>query len=865
MTNPLSTAFQEAQKFTEQTKNELHLMDDDERTLSLVNLAKNIVPLFAKSKPNTDSPTGPLNESRSAVPTPIDGEYSKNYAQKCVLECPELFPFFIQLFPDLSLTLEEMIEKRLEEIRGLTGPLYVPLNLLCQSLPITKNALEVFLNKIETTTAISPSKKDIVYMYLEETFDKHNLLTDYIANHPKVSAHLAIETAEHKIERLPLDASKICICLSAFTKAQGWGYLPPSLESQILKIEDLKLQKKVLHRTIELLNKFAEEKISFEQFTFLIRNQYVKAALDCEFRDEVEICITKMMDVAKNEASRNYSEGAFQTFRDNCPQNELDLLPDYTASTLHLFSMAHLRGVSKMICDGLIKQACTYFKEGAKSAAFQKSKDLEMYLSILDRIVNSGSLDLRSKEYLLDKISKEPALIPCIRMIQSILEVSGEASLRKEILEIATFKEILLASCRVDAEFIFKALSSGAPSDLIESQSRFVEIDSEVATMTSEILSTDGFKQEQDRDLNYNGRNGQTVAEVQGSTSFCKKTVEHAIKSPSVLSPSLLRDQQNVNQALSLALRYKRIGHAFNVDAMAKLPNGNQICLTGFNETFVIPMLRSMFDAFMDSRIDPDTQGLKDFVGESLSKAVWHDNVTEDRINEIHELIHNPDYHHPVVVSSGWVWHSTQAIFHGDYLYYCNRGADCDENPGICILKIKNKEKITPEFLKRIASRLAVKHSEYTSLEKIKEELGADHIDYIPMKEQIVGNCVYVNAKAAIFTLILIGMSRVSSENNGNSTSPFNKEDMEMAKDIYKDFSQFDKESVLEDFLIDLEEAGTGKLSLEENKNYLEGLSKVADVLKNWVVTHCGKNRKIGINLLSKTLMLVCLKDWSVG
>ncbi len=383
---------------------------------------------------------------------------------------------------------------------------------------------------------------------------------------------------------------------------------------------------------------------------------------------------------------------------------------------------------------------------------------------------------------------------------------------------------------------------------------RIVRIDPEVAKKTAEILRTDGFKREEKRDLNYELMKNLTIAEAQGSSSFCNKIVEHAIQTPSVLSPSYLRTQELVNRELSLELRYKRLGHAFSLKGMVALPNNKQACLEGASESFVLAMLRDTFDKFADVRKDIVSREMSHAISESLSKALWHDNATDEKINEVHGLIHNRSYPYPVCVGSGYVWHSTQVLFFSsqgeDFLAYCNRGEGCNQASGILIYKIEHKNKITPEFLKRITSRLSVQQTEYTTLEKIKEELGATHFIYQGMKEQKSGNCVYASAKASIFALFLVAASRKTSRMPILSSLDIVKN----ARQLYKEFTKFDKEIVLDDFLIDIEDAN--RLSAGDHTSYLQGLNTVAISIRNWAMANKGRN-KVDEDLLGKTLRLL--------
>ncbi len=389
------------------------------------------------------------------------------------------------------------------------------------------------------------------------------------------------------------------------------------------------------------------------------------------------------------------------------------------------------------------------------------------------------------------------------------------------------------------------------------------KIDPEIAKMTAHILKSDGFVREGARDSNYELRNNQTVAEVQGSSAFCKMVLQYAEQTPSILSPSNLRSQRHVNKTLCDTLIFKRIGHVFNQSKILNV--GNKIVsMEGFSETFGATMLRDMFDQFASLRIDLVSKEMHDSINESLSKAIWHDNLTETKLSEIHGLIHDPSYSYPVCIGSGYVWHSTWAIFfctkYGDFLFYCNRGAGCAGKPGVTILKINNKKNITHELLKKIASRLTVTGAEYANLEKIQIDLWAERIDYIPMKAQKVGNCVYASEKAKIFSLLLIDVARKHFEKNIELTkrqwpTPFSSSMVQNAKQIYKEFSKFDKEAVLEDFLQSLEGLNLNSISDDDDK-YSKAHLTVAACIKDWALKRLEKN-KINPELLNRAVNLI--------
>ncbi len=848
MTNPISNILKEAQVFTEQTIEQLTpFMEESELILALEALASKIVPLFEKSQSDINCSSNTLAE-RCVILFKSKIKYHE-YAQKCVLVCPDLLPFFNQfireygkkcvsncrdlighsseLYPQLSSSLERIIDQHLHSygdpiLSYYTQTAFISLH---NKMPETVAAFETLVGKIEKIYKNeSNNTKRSIYINLLKVFKNENQLIEYFCNGANESAILLLTFISSKLTEEHLQIPLICSLFSRYAKAQGRGDLPPWFESQIIEIKDSKHQREALSKFFDFINRSGN--ISFEQFSLFLRNPLVWVVPE-NLSFSMTIDLDRMMTaVAKNETNKKKAEEIFQTIRENYPLNELMLLSDNTRLCLLFLSLAPLLGISKDVCDALLKQISPLEE---KNSPFEKERHLKIIADVLFPILGSSLPDPLDKDYLLGRILNESSPIPSLRMIRNIIQMTGFTPLYKCELEKSTFTDILRKTCLKGGD----SFSAIMECDLEAGQEEN-ERNPDTVKMTVEILNSGGFVKEAARDRNYELRKNQTIAEVQGCTALCERTLQYASEKPFLLSPTSLRNLENVN---SLTMRLKRLGHAYNLAEFIKLPDGTLMNLEGFNETFVVPMLRAMFDEFTSLRKDLISQELSHFVKESLSRAVWHDNATDPKIDEIHKLIHDPSYLYPVVVSSGWIWHSTQVIFFKDHLYYCNRGDDCGLHPGISVFKIGNKEKITPEFLKRIASRLDVEKSQYTSLEKIKEELEVMYVDDITMKKQKVGNCVYVNLKAAIFMLMLLG----TLEENPAAT----------AKPIYKAFSQFDKEAVLKDFLIDV----------ETNKTYLEGLDTVSDVFERWALSHLGKKQKISTDLLVRALTLICQRD----
>ncbi len=357
---------------------------------------------------------------------------------------------------------------------------------------------------------------------------------------------------------------------------------------------------------------------------------------------------------------------------------------------------------------------------------------------------------------------------------------------------------------------------------------------------------------------------------MQGCRAFCNQVTQYIQKYPSIYSTILsldyLREADKSNKNY-LILKYKLLGHVFNLGGKFYLPDGSENDFEGFNETFVLPMLLDLFYQFASS-VDGSSLISKEkleSILESLSKALWHENATDEKIEETCKLIHDPNYKYDIIVGSGWTWHSTQVIFKkvGEDIIvsYCNRGADCGSTPGIVQFKVINKDKITPEFLKKLTRRLQVTGSEYIKLNEItkilcnNEEPKAVMHRYIRMKEQKVGNCVYYSLKAVFRVLF--------EDENSKGPSLFDDsagDDFDRGLHTYKKFSQFIAESVLQDILLDVKHIDLKTISQPENRKYLKTLFVIDRTLNEQLSSKTKKNNyKVGKNLLNSSIAILAI------
>jgi Leucine-rich repeat (LRR) protein len=329
-------------------------------------------------------------------------------------------------------------------------------------------------------------------------------------------------------------------------------------------------------------------------------------------------------------------------------------------------------------------------------------------------------------------------------------------------------------------------------------------------TSLADVLKEPGFVPNPERDREYEKYTGETVSQVQGSPSFCQKFVELFEQDPNAypdLKASLASLPNKTSRNNLLILIAKTVGHIFPFRGF--FPIEGKLCgFQGFSETFVIPEVLRRWNEFATSGFV--SQKTSEFVANVLQSAIWHDNCSEQKLKNTLDNINDPSFRSPILVGSGWVWHSTYVIFYKDpkdseneiRMAYCNRGADCDEGGlcGICFYKIMDKSKITLEFLKILANRIEVDHSEYKSLKKIKEELKPKTIGWVGMKTQKSGSCTRANLEAALNALLLIKELGPDLDTylDAQLTDEIEQK-QETALTIYKKFSSYEANQTLKE------------------------------------------------------------------
>lgn len=291
----------------------------------------------------------------------------------------------------------------------------------------------------------------------------------------------------------------------------------------------------------------------------------------------------------------------------------------------------------------------------------------------------------------------------------------------------------------------------------------------------------------------------ESVKQGQANENMRKNTLKQTKNCIHALSPSMLRIHKADNLRTYLILFSKRVAHAMSIDGHCKQLKSYFDC---FNETFTLPMLAGSFDlssGFMSAKKHQS-------IMQVLQNAIWHDNCLDDAVNKTTEEILNPLQLLPIWVGTGNRYHSSQIIFYKGYFIYCNRGEDCGYYPGFHVYKINNNDQITPDWVRRLSDRLSSQSDDYLSEARIIQDLEATEVFYAPMVTQAVGNCTYTSVKAGILALLMLSniLKDFAPFQRIDASSNF-KMALNKALPMYKMFTSLDRQIIIEDLIVGLE------------------------------------------------------------
>lgn len=324
-----------------------------------------------------------------------------------------------------------------------------------------------------------------------------------------------------------------------------------------------------------------------------------------------------------------------------------------------------------------------------------------------------------------------------------------------------------------------------------------------------EILNSKGFCKE-GVDRPYEGKN-YNYGEVQGSLSLRTAAAKVAQNQPSMMDPSELRKLQELDEKLFRILQFKRIGHAFALKGDIALPEG-EVALVGFSETYTIPMIAASFKQFIE------TQDLSDWTDEDTSQIMavfrnmlFEETMTPEELTAKVELINKKDKENMAAFAMGYLWHVTVGAFVDDFFICANRGNGALAY-GVEIFKAPSSPVYTSNDIAQLTNRHTLIDGETLSIYNHFQTRGWQRLEPLKMSSQKVGNCGYTSAKGLLRSLL--SWRYYCKSKDAAHPLAF----AEKTKALYKAWSQFDRELVLKDFLLDVKAINAGDYSGEYKK-----------------------------------------------
>lgn len=356
------------------------------------------------------------------------------------------------------------------------------------------------------------------------------------------------------------------------------------------------------------------------------------------------------------------------------------------------------------------------------------------------------------------------------------------------------------------------------------------------------ILKTKGFSSDEG-DTIYREN---SVGCCQGSKEMRLKAAEQTKIAPEALEFSELRKHKHINLQTYLIFTFKRFAHTFGLAGKHTIL-GAEVSLEGFNEIFTIPLVAASFKRFDAGRRET-LEFSSERVIQQLLNTTFSDTTSDEDIRTITAKIKDPNFKGPISIGSGDDWHYTTVIFYRDYLINCNRS-----EAHINIYKI-DREKVTEEMIRTLAKRYDLKRAELDLQDSVvalindkngirdKDASKFHALAFKTMKLPKVGSCTYNNAKSGL--LGLMAVDYLSSNYNLDNISVDQAatlwdEALKKVYPIYKEWTFYTREEVLDEFLFDAKEYKNIEMPTEEEKAIWNEYSIILGNLeKRMLLTH---------------------------
>lgn len=268
----------------------------------------------------------------------------------------------------------------------------------------------------------------------------------------------------------------------------------------------------------------------------------------------------------------------------------------------------------------------------------------------------------------------------------------------------------------------------------------------------------------------------------------------------------------------------KMICHRFGISHTYELNDKEKIKFEGTELGINVKELNSSLDEFVS--LHPELQAAKEIFSQSM----------ENRKNLKHAF---SDGNSSDIISfpTGWKGHSTGIVVSKsqNLLIKTNRGNENENKPGIRIYKIGKPEKLAEVLQKSINNEYEGDSTIFNITLNNELELSEVTSEYMPHKDQHAGNCGWASSKLNLRAIIYLTLRSALGH----------EEAAKRSRELYKEWSQFDRSRSLNQFLTSLEEISKIQGEGNPTKQDLQKEGIVPEQILTKVIFKCVRDRQI--------------------
>ncbi|MFM8453870.1 MAG: ankyrin repeat domain-containing protein, partial [Gammaproteobacteria bacterium] len=221
--------------------------------------------------------------------------------------------------------------------------------------------------------------------------------------------------------------------------------------------------------------------------------------------------------------------------------------------------------------------------------------------------------------------------------------------------------------------------------------------------------------------------------------------------------------------------------HKFSLNGLIELSEKNSIDLEGSDNKFFIIVLLESFSLFIKN--NPNEDSLKELheINQILMRSALFSNNDRLKLNSEEKMgLTQNAFPSVSFFPAGWKGHGTSIVIdkRNGLFYRCNKGSGLIEKDIIEIYTINKPRNLTHDLIEKLNK--STKENQKFIQEEIITLLDLKFLEAISGKPQTVGNCAWAGLKCGLRALLMCYFSK------------------DIARQIYKDWSSFDKNNAFE-------------------------------------------------------------------